>query len=233
MPTRLPSLLDDAILFAHRGARTTGVEQAREAFERALQLGATGLQADAWLTADGEVVLDRTGLVRRLPRRRAADVNRSDVAGWLTLDELLALPTDSPIRLRVADTDAARVILERARRADAAERLWLAHPELETLAEWRDLSPVIHLVNATSVKSLPFGPERRAAELAAGRVDAVALPEAEWTGGHVTLFHRFEVLAFADGAHYERQIARVIDMGIDAVSGDHVERLVAVAATFA
>ena len=48
----------------------------------------------------------------------------------------------------------------------------------------------------------------------------------------VTLFHRFEVAAFADGAHFERQLARLIDMGIDAVSGDHAERMAAVASTF-
>lgn len=233
MTTRLPPLLDEAILFAHRGARADAVEHSREAFELALRLGATGLQADAWRTADGQVVLDRTGLVRRLPRRRAIDVNRTDVASWLTLDELLAIPTAAPLRLRVEDTDAARAIVGRAQAAGAAGRLWLAHADLEVLAEWRDLSPAIHLVNATNSSSLPFGSERRAAELAATRVDAIALPESEWSGGQVTLFHRFEVLAFADGAHYERQIARVIDMGVDAVSGDHVERLVAVAATFA
>ena len=47
-----------------------------------------------------------------------------------------------------------------------------------------------------------------------------------------TLFHRFDVLCFGWDAQHERQIARLIDQGIDAVYGDYVDRLVAVEATF-
>jgi len=103
---------------------------------------------------------------------------------------------------------------------------------LEVLTRWRDLAPEVHLVNSTALERLAHGPERRAAELAAARVDAVNLREGEWSGGLVTLFHRFEVLAFGWDAQYERQLASLIDMGIDAVYSDHVDRMVAVAATF-
>ena len=78
----------------------------------------------------------------------------------------------------------------------------------------------------------PHGPERRAAELAAARIDAVNLRQQYWTGGLTTLFHRFDVLCFGWDAQHERQIARLIDMGIDAVYSDFVDRMVAVAATF-
>ena len=79
----------------------------------------------------------------------------------------------------------------------------------------------------------PHGPERRAAELAAARIDAINLRQQYWTGGLTTLFHRFDVLCFGWDAQHERQIARLIDMGIDAVYSDFVDRMVAVAATFA
>lgn len=232
VPTRLPPLLDRTVLFARRGGRADSQDQARETFLGALRDGATGWHADAWLTGDGDVVIDPTGLVRRVPRRRIRERPRADLAAWLSLDDLLALPSSVPVRLGLAEPEAARAVIDVARRHDATDRLWLGHPDLEVLADWRDLAADVHLVNATTISALPLGAERRAAELAAARIEAVALPENDWSGGQVTLFHRFEVLAFADGAHYERQLVRLVDMGIDGVSGDHVDRMVAVAATF-
>ena len=67
----LPSLLDPPILFAHRGGRAHANENTMAAFELGLRLGATGLESDAWLTADGVVVLDHHGRVRFGMRRRA------------------------------------------------------------------------------------------------------------------------------------------------------------------
>lgn len=204
-----------------------------EAIIVALRLGATGIQVDAWSTSDGVVVVDRTGIVRRFPRRRIADVGHADLAAsFLTLDDLFAEVSEVPIRIAARDDLTMSAVAAAAGRRGATERIWLAHDDLEVLARWRDLAPQIRLVNTTTVESLEFGPERRAAELAAARVDAVALPEKDWSGGLVTLFHRFEVLAFGDGAHFERQLVRLIDMGIDAVSGEHADRMAAAAATF-
>ena len=64
------------------------------------------------------------------------------------------------------------------------------------------------------------------------QVVPVNLRQGEWTAGLTTLFHRFDVLCFGWDAQHERQIARLIDQGIDAVYGDYVDRLVAVEATF-
>ena len=49
------------ILFAHRGASASAPENTIAAFELALELGATGLESDVWLTADGVAVLDHDG----------------------------------------------------------------------------------------------------------------------------------------------------------------------------
>ena len=71
MATRLPAHRRPPIAFAHRGARAHAPENTLEAFGLALRLGATGLESDVWVTADGEVVLDHDGLVgRRVGRRR-------------------------------------------------------------------------------------------------------------------------------------------------------------------
>lgn len=231
--TRLPPLLDRALLFAHRGARANEREHTLDAFALALRLGATGIHVQAWSTRDGAVVLDRSGLARRFPKRRVADVDLAAVADrMVTVDDLLDQVPDVDLRIGAPDDTTAAAVVRAAAERGALGRVWLGHPDLDVLASWRDLSPLVRLVNETDVGSLPLGPERRASELAAARVDAVAFPEDDWSGGLVTLFHRFDVLAFGDGAHYERQLVRLIDMGIDAVSGDHVDRMAAVAATF-
>jgi glycerophosphoryl diester phosphodiesterase len=43
----------------------------------------------------------------------------------------------------------------------------------------------------------------------------------------VTLAHRFGLLAFAWDAQEYRRIRAVLEMGVDAIYSDHVERLVA------
>ena len=112
-------------------------------------------------------------------------------------------------------------MLEVARAHDAVDRLWVCHPDLDLLREWRDLAPDARLVNSTALDDMPFGPERRAAELAAARIDAVNLRQQYWTGGLTTLFHRFDVLCFGWDAQHERQIARLIDLGIDGLYSDY------------
>ena len=234
MATRLPTLLDRAILFARRGARANDREQTIAAFELALARGATGLHVKAWTTRDGQIVISRDGLARRFPRRRIADVDAAALPPSLVrLDDLYdAVGPEIELRVSLDEPAAGPAVVSIARGRGAAESLWLDHHDLDVLTSWRDHAAEIRLVNATGIGRLPLGAERRAAELASARIDAVSFPDDDWSGGLVTLFHRFEVAGFAEGAHYDRQLVRLIDMGIDGVTGDHVERMAAVAATF-
>ena len=70
MQQRIASLRSDPIAFAHRGGMAHAPENTLEAFSLALRLGANGLETDAWTTADGHVVLDHDGVVRKLARNR-------------------------------------------------------------------------------------------------------------------------------------------------------------------
>ncbi|MEO0495234.1 MAG: glycerophosphodiester phosphodiesterase [Actinomycetota bacterium] len=234
MSTRIRALWSPPVLFAHRGAKAHAPDNTLEAFALAAKLGATGMETDAWLTRDGQVVLDHDGRHRLFPRRAISEVDRADLKSHIpTLAELYAaIGTDHPISVDVKDPATFEPMVEVARARDAVDRLWVCHPDLELLQRWRDVAPDVHLVNSTSLDSLPHGPERRASELAAARIDAVNLRQQYWTGGLTTLFHRFDVLCFGWDAQHERQIARLIDMGIDAVYSDYVDRMVAVAATF-
>ena len=74
--------------------------------------------------------------------------------------------------------------------------------------------------------------ERWAADLARIGIDAVNMRRPDWNGGLTTLFHRFEVLVFAWDAQHSHHIAELIDMGIDGVYSDHVDRMVEVLARF-
>ncbi|WP_208028577.1 glycerophosphodiester phosphodiesterase [Rhabdothermincola sediminis] len=231
MPTRLPSLGRTPIGFAHRGARAHAPDNTLEAFRLALRLGAAGLESDVWITADGHPVLDHDGVVGRLRRTRIRDVARHDLPSHIpTLRELYEECGDGfELSLDVMDPAAVPQVLAIARSVsrDAEERLWLCHHDWTVVASWRELSPAVKLVDSTRMRHMKDGPERRAAALRAATIDAVNLHHTDWTGGSVTLFHRFGIHAFAWDCQQERVLGEMLDAGIDAVYSDHVDRMVA------
>ncbi|HKA84062.1 MAG TPA: glycerophosphodiester phosphodiesterase [Acidimicrobiales bacterium] len=235
MPTRVPALREPPIAFAHRGARAQAPENTIEAFTLAQRLGATGLESDVWLTADGEAVLDHDGLVggavgRRVRRRAIASVTRARLPDHVpTLGDLYAAcGTALEVSLDVKDAAAFDRVVAVARAAggEALERLWLCHPSWRQVAEWRGRCDGVRLVDSTRLDRIKEGAERRAATLAAKGIDAVNLHHLDWTGGLTTLFHRFGVLAFGWDAQTPRVLTELLDAGIDAVYSDHVDRMV-------
>jgi glycerophosphoryl diester phosphodiesterase len=224
-------LLRPPIAFAHRGARAHAAENTLEAFALALRLGATGLESDVWLTADGMVVLDHDGRVgSRLRRRPIAGIPRSELPAHIpTLEDLYAACGSAfELSLDVQDAEAAAAVVAVARAADpgAVGRLWLCHPDWERLVGWRAEWADVHLVDSTRLRLMRQGPERRAAQLARAGIDAVNLHHSDWTAGLTTLFHRFGRLAFGWDAQHQRVLQALVAMGIDAVYSDHVERMV-------
>ena len=53
------------IIFAHRGASGIEVENSISAFQKAIECGADGLETDAWIMKDGEVVLHHDEYIYR------------------------------------------------------------------------------------------------------------------------------------------------------------------------
>lgn len=231
MPTRLPSLRRPPLGFAHRGARANAPENTLEAFELALRLGATGLESDVWVTADGEAVLDHDGVVRRgLRRHPIRTLVRADLPDHIpSLTDLYRLAgPEVDLSLDVKDADAFERVIEVASAAgDAAlGHLWLCHHETAQVIEWRRRQPAVRLVDSTVLGRMEDGPERRAAELATNGIDAVNLHQTDWTGGLVALFHRFGVLCFGWDAQHDRILDGLLDIGVDGVYSDHVDRMV-------
>ncbi len=226
MPLRLPSLLDEPIGFAHRGARAHAPENTPESFDLAVKLGATGIESDVWITADGELVLTHDGHIG-LRRRQIRSLQRSDLPDTIiTLPELMErLPEELDVSIDIKTDDAMLPLLEWAATIDPVtrSRLYLCHPDWRKLAEWREIDEHVKLVDSTSVKAMDEGPERRAANLASAGIDVVNLRQGEWTGGMATLFHRFGRLCFGWDAQHRRILDNLLRMGLDGVYSDHVD----------
>ncbi|MHB8467244.1 MAG: glycerophosphodiester phosphodiesterase [Acidimicrobiales bacterium] len=214
--------------FAHRGARARAPENTLPAFRLALELGATGLESDVWLTSDGIAVLDHDGTVRAgLRGRRVADTPRAALPGHIPAlaDLYETCGTAYELSLDVKDDAAGPIALAVARDAGAEGQLWLCHHELDLVASWRPLSDTAHLVESTRLRRIKDGLERRAARHAALGIDAVNMHASDWTAGLVALWHRFDRLAFGWDAQQPRVLAKLIGIGIDAVYSDHVDRM--------
>jgi glycerophosphoryl diester phosphodiesterase len=225
---RLPSKRTPPVGFAHRGARAHALENTLDAFALALRLGATGLESDVWLTADGQAVLDHDGVVGgRFRRRPIGEVRRAELPAHVpTLADLYAAcGTGFELSLDIKDPVAIGEVIAVARDAQAEEHLWVCHPDWQLVATWRDLSPTVKLVDSTRLARIKEGPERRAASLADAGIDAVNLHHADWTGGLTTLFHRFDRLTLGWDAQFDRTLDALLDAGIDGVFSDHVDRM--------
>jgi len=230
------------IAFAHRGARAHARENTLEAFALAHQMGATGIETDAWITADGEVVLNHDETVGRLPTfstrrilgRPIASLPRSRLPGHIpTLGEYYQhCGTDLPLSVDVKDESAFTGLIAVARDQGAAERLWVCHHDAGVLGIWRSAAPEVRLVHSTRLDRLARGPERHAADLAEAGIDAVNCHREYWNGGLTTLYHRFGLFALGWDAQQTRHIAELVDAGIDAVYSDHVDRMVETLALF-
>jgi len=205
-------------------------ENTLDAFRLAIRLGATGLESDVWPTSDGVPVLSHHGRVGPFYWRRAVTrIAAGSLPATLpSLEDLYrAVGTGCQVSLDVMDPAVtAQVVAVANRHPGALGRLWLCHPDWETVASWRGLHPRIRLVDSTRLERIEEGPERRAARLAAARIDAINLHQSDWTGGLTALFHRFGLACLGWDAQHERQLDHLFRIGIDGVYSDHVDRMV-------
>jgi glycerophosphoryl diester phosphodiesterase len=223
-------MLGTPITFAHRGARAHAPENTIEAFALGLRLGASGLESDVWLTADGVAVLDHDGVVvsRLRKKRPIGQLTRSQLPSHIpTLAELYercGTGYELSLDLKGPGTGQAVIDVTRDHDPEMLARLWLCSPV------WQDLLPLrgqgAKLVDSTRLSRIKEGPERRAAALANEGIDAVNMHHSDWNGGLVTLFHRFERIAFGWDMQFENILRPAFRMGLDGVFSDHVDRMV-------
>lgn len=232
MQQRLPSLVDEPIAFAHRGAKAHAPENTIDAFQLALRLGANGLETDVWKTHDNAVVLDHDGVVRVRGRKRPiAEVNRSSLPSHIpSISEFFeTVGTDFSLSVDIKDDDATDGLVSASVEAGFdLSRLYVCHWRSTECFSIRERHPDIKVVDSTRLQRLKDGPEKRAALLADKGVDVLNMHITDWNGGLVTLMHRFNVQAFGWDAQFPAALSNGFRMGLDAIFSDHVDRMVEV-----
>jgi glycerophosphoryl diester phosphodiesterase len=220
------------ITFAHRGARAEAPENTMPAFQRALELGARGLETDAWLSRDGEPVLLHDRVARRGLRRRNVTKSSADELAELGVPRLAdlyaELGSEFELSIDVKDRAATEPIVEIARAVGdgAPGRLWLCHPSVSFLGGLRERMPDVQLVHSRRRQHIEAPLERHAADLSAAGIRTMNFHYSEWTAGLVALFHRFDVNAFAWDVQEIRHLRSMLRLDVDAVYSDHVARMV-------
>jgi glycerophosphoryl diester phosphodiesterase len=223
------------IAFAHRGARAERPENTLAAFSRALELGANGLETDAWLTSDGVVVLDHDGVTGPLWRRRAiAATARAELPPHMpTLEELYSsCGTGFELSVDVKDPAALASIVATAASVGAAGRLWLCHHDWRVMAGWRPLAPDSHLVESSNLAWMREGLAARVSALSAAGLDALNLHRSQWSEDAVREVHAVGLRAFGWDAQTEEDLVHLVGLGVDGVYSDHVERMIAALTKF-
>src|ERR1700690_3706726 len=153
------------ITFAHRGARLEEPENTIPAFERALRAGASGIEPDVWLAADGEVVCSHDAVVRSgRRRRRISDTSAAELAELSVpriADVYEQLGTAFECSVDVKEPGAATALVDVARQYGALERLWVCSPDVGLLQSLRP-EPAVRLVHSERRKAIPVQLERHA-----------------------------------------------------------------------
>jgi glycerophosphoryl diester phosphodiesterase len=211
--------------FAHRGASADARENTLEAFALALRLGATGLESDVWLSADGVPVLDHDGVLPGGGAIRSA--SRAELPAHVPAfaDLYTELGCDFELSLDVKDPEAARAVIEVARRAGAESRLWLCHWNWREVAPWRALSDSVRLVDSTRLTHMHTPPAARAERMAALDIDALNLHWTDWSAPLAAVFRIAGRKLLAWDTQDDASLAAMLELGIDGVFSDHVARM--------
>ncbi len=217
--------------FAHRGARAHARENTLEAFSLAIEMGATGLESDVWLTADGVPVLDHDGVVEGpFGEAPISSLARAELPTWIpTLRELYeACGTERPLSLDVKDESAALPTLAVARELRAESQLWLCHWNWRVVASWREHSAAVKLVDSTDPRHMTTPAPERARRMTELGIDALNLHHRHWDEARVAPFREAGHFVLGWDAQEEDTLRRLLALGLDGVYSDHVDRMMRV-----
>jgi glycerophosphoryl diester phosphodiesterase len=213
--------------FAHRGGRAHGPDNTIPTFAKALADGATGLETDAWVTADGYVVLDHDGLHRagEPDQKPITEIARAELAAHIpTLDDLYgACGTDYDLAIDIKGDGAGRAISRVARSHGVADRLWLFTPSTTRPGDVGSA----HAGVTARVEELR-DPRRRKPLLRSLRDEGIQVVNARWqfwSRAAVGDVHELGMLAFAWDVQRSVALWRCKALRIDGIFSDHVRIL--------
>ena len=207
--------------FAHRGGRAHGPDNTLGTFREALARGAEGLETDAWLTADGQVVLDHDGVLRAAKKRHQpiADVRRDQLPAHIpTLTELYeSCGTNFDLAIDVRIPEVATAVVDVAGSAGALDRLWLVGATPKLVHGWQHLDHSGYY--AMSIRLV----ERHGDVVEAAKqsgADALNMRWPWWTKSWVRRVHDAGLLAFAYDVQSNWALGRCARLGIDGIFSD-------------
>ena len=224
----------EPILFAHRGASGYRPENTLAAFALGLEQGATGIESDTWLSADGVPMLIHDQTVRPPGQRIFVTRHTADELAPFGVprmaDIYAALGSRFELSLDIEHPRVAIPMLDVAIEAGAIGRLWACHDDLDLLAALRGRSREVRLVCSTRPRRVPGGVAGIGTlleRLAAIPADALNMHWHDWTPRLVAATHEAGLLAFGWDAQTEAAVERLVAIGIDALYADHPDLLVA------
>jgi glycerophosphoryl diester phosphodiesterase len=217
--------------FAHRGgAQQRHLQNTLAAFTQSMALGATGIESDVGLTADGVAVLIHPGILARL-RRPVSSLRRDQLPAQVpTLEEVYReCGPDLDVALDMAAPAAVEQVVATARAHGDPSRLWLTYWRVDALARWRRRYSDVRLVFPSLVLRTA-SVQRRCAVLRDAGVDALNLHHRNCTPQRAALVHESGLLLFGWGARSGAAAARTLRNGADGVFCDDTTAMVAVVA---
>lgn len=233
------------IIFAHRGASGTRPENTMAAFRRAVELGATGIETDVQLSADGQPVLIHDETLSRtagasgwVGDKTWAELQSLDAGGWYHpefmgeriphLDELLELvrQTGLIVNLELKNTVRAyegleATVIEAVRRHGVERQTLISSFNHYSLALCKQLAPDIR-TGILYMEGL-YRPWEYARTIGADALHAYdPAVRAEWVQDARAAgvdYHPFTV-------NDEGRLRELIEMGTAGIITDHPDRVV-------
>jgi glycerophosphoryl diester phosphodiesterase len=217
-------------LLAHRGASRELPENTLPAFARALELGATCVETDAHVTADGVPVLhhDPTGARTCGDFRAISSLPLAQVRAWgaPTLEEALAAFPDARFNVdcKAAGPRAAEAVVRAA--AGAEDRVLLTSFDTGTLRAMRRVWRGKTGLAQAEVARLVFMP-RRLLRLSgdAAQIPTRVLGVRLDTKSLIAKAHALGLVVHYWVINEPREAERLLDLGADGIVTDDVRRL--------
>jgi glycerophosphoryl diester phosphodiesterase len=220
-----------AVVLAHRGASGHAYENSREAFRRAVELGADGVELDVHAAADGGIVvhhdpeLPEYGAIAELDTRTVTRATLPNGEPVPLLGEVLSILGDRDVWIEIKSLPPSH------------DSNFLAELDAGPFPQRSCVHSFDHRIVARLGRTRPS--LRRGILLASRPIDvrpllAAAGASTLWQARQyvdrelVSLVHGASASIIAWTANEEADIERLVSLGVDGICGDYPERIRAV-----
>ena len=222
------------LAFAHRGGihwtndGRTVIENTLDAFERAVNRGARGIEADIRVTRDGVCVIHHDMSIKgRFVPRPIRSTRYSKLPDYIpTIDDFYERIGDSvEVSLDSLTRRAGELAIDAASSTGetAVSRLWLCSFVYSYLMAWRKKNPAVKLVDSTPFHRPGWLLEKRITKAASAGLDAFNAHHSAWTQRLVDKAHGLGLQVFAWDVNDRKDLERVCHLGVDAIYSDDLD----------